>query len=135
MELSGLGDDFPTGVSHLTILTVNDANADSKTETLGKLTTPDGKTTSISLTFQKEEPKDEASKDDASTQDDTNKDADIEVEDSTKLTDVVSEPVEMVFPLGAYGFNEKPEQPAAVLFRGLDEAAHNRKSRSADRAL
>ncbi len=133
MELSELGDDFAKGVSHLTILTVNDSIVESKTTTLAKLTTPDGKTTSISLALQKEEPKEEVSKDDASKDGaskkvDTNGDENSEGEnkegeDSTDSTDVDSEPIdseaiEMVFPLGAYGFSKKPEQPATVLFRG-----------------
>ncbi|TWT82441.1 isoaspartyl dipeptidase [Planctomycetes bacterium CA13] len=110
VQLSKLSDAFPEGVSQLTLLIVS--NVDHSKESplvLATLTTPDGKSQSVPIRRVKRQDKPEQEVSPTPTAKET---SDSNVESSER------KPIEMVYPLGAYGLAQRPTKPNAVLFRG-----------------
>ncbi|TWU45177.1 isoaspartyl dipeptidase [Novipirellula aureliae] len=104
-ELSKLSDSFAEGVSKLTLLIGSNEKSISFVRTT--LTLPDGR--EVDCPIRRKETATKEVDDAPSPSDST---------DSEPTNSKATQPVELVYPLGAYGLSEIPDQPNVVLFRG-----------------
>ncbi len=105
VELSSLGEDFATGISQLTLLTIEESATEPVI--IASLMSPDGTSRSLSLKRSAEP----TLSDKSVKEDETDSD-----EDQPPSSSAPS--IELVYPLGAYGVTAPPQQPEDVLFRG-----------------
>ncbi|WP_345687937.1 amidohydrolase family protein [Novipirellula caenicola] len=127
IKLHSLSDSFDQGVWQLTVLRVQEDDPKSP-RLMATLLSPSGVSERWLLKRIEDSKADPNKKEDPSKKEEPAKKAEsaekVESAEKTKSSEAgqeiasVTDPIELVYPLGAFGLTEPPEQPALVMFRG-----------------
>ncbi|WP_052031546.1 amidohydrolase family protein [Novipirellula maiorica] len=118
VKLHSLSDSLDQGVWQLTVLRVDEEDAKSP-RLLATLRSPSGDSETLTLK-RSEDSTPDAEQTSKKADPSKKKDSANESDSSETKAELASpsDPIELVYPLGAFGLTEKPEQPPLVVFRG-----------------